>query len=423
MVHNLEKLSYQVLFSLAALTQIYFVMSGCLLTHSRKINAEQRSESWMILPSLFICRLGRVLPPIMMILGFTTTWYRHLGNGPLWNYYVGTAVRDCRQYWWSHLLFVNIFLPYTENRTCLYQTWQVSVEIHLYTIGLFIYLATRRRFRNLAFIIMFLVGLVGPALPVWLKDTEATVLISPEYIRRIESYEFRSIHSLPHNNLPGYVIGMCLGLYIYDAQRNDKKFPNRKILSLLTWMVIPATVLLFSISGKYFIGSHERAPLLFRMIFAAVHRPILAILYAFLVLSFVFKFNNFGSILADWSVWRIPSRLSYMVYIIHVNIIQYLLGTRTQLANASFINLVMNIMDVTCISFLLALPLYLLLEAPFTNVVKNLIHQKRLSKQDTKTDLQLLDIVDFENLHTNLPQKLYFSNSTEAEKKRKKKKQ
>ncbi|VVC94098.1 unnamed protein product [Leptidea sinapis] len=233
---------------------------------------------------------------------------------------------------------------------------------------------------------MILLGLVGPALTVWFKDTDATLLVNPEFIRGMGGNNVRYVHSLPYNSLAAYVIGICLGLYIYDAQRIDKKFPNRKVLSLLTWMVVPATVLLFSISGKYFFGSHERAPLLFRMIFAAMHRPIVASLYAFLVLSLVFKFNKFGSILADWSVWRIPSRLSYMVYITHVNIIQYLLGTRTQLANISFINFVMNFVGVTCISFLLALPLYLLLEAPFTNVVKTLTHQKLLSKQDTKKE-------------------------------------
>ncbi|VVC99656.1 unnamed protein product [Leptidea sinapis] len=95
----------------------------------------------------------------MMILGFTTTWFRHLGNGPLWNYYVSPAVSDCRRYWWSHLLFVNIFLPDTEDRACLIQSWHISVEIQLFTIGLFIYLATRKRFRRLAFTIMFLIGL------------------------------------------------------------------------------------------------------------------------------------------------------------------------------------------------------------------------------------------------------------------------
>ncbi|XP_050674609.1 uncharacterized protein LOC126972073 isoform X1 [Leptidea sinapis] len=383
---NLEKLSYQVVFSGPTLMQVYFMMSGCLLTHALQIGAEQISESWMIFPMALIYRLGRVLPALMMILGFTTTWFRHLGNGPLWNYYVSPAVSDCRRYWWSHLLFVNIFLPDTENRTCLYQTWNISVEIHLFAIGLFIYLATRTRFRSLAFTIMFLIGLVGPALHVWFKDVEATIMVNPEFVRRMMGDEFRNVHSLPHNNFSAYVIGMCLGLYIYDAQRNDKKFPNRKILSLLTWMVIPATVLLFSISGKYFVGSNERAPFLFRLIFAAAHRPILGILYAFLVFSFVFKFNNFASFLAGMSVWRIPSRLSYMVYIIHVNIISYVLGIRTQLDHAAFISLVMNIVGVTCISFLLALPLYLLLEAPFTNVVRTLVFGNRVSKQDIKKE-------------------------------------
>ncbi|XP_050668262.1 nose resistant to fluoxetine protein 6-like isoform X2 [Leptidea sinapis] len=233
---NFEKLSYQMVFSGGALIQVYFMMSGCLLTHALKIGAEQHRISWTIFPLILIYRLGRVLPAIMMILGFTTTWFRHLGNGPLWNYYVSPAVSDCRQYWWSHLLFVNIFLPDTEDRACLIQSWHISAEIHLFTIGLFIYLATRKRFRRLAFTIMFLIGLVAPALHVWFKDVEATLVIYPEFVRKLMSDEFRNVHSMPYNNLSAYVIGMCLGMYIYDAQRNDKQFPKSK--ASLAWGII-----------------------------------------------------------------------------------------------------------------------------------------------------------------------------------------
>ncbi|XP_050668259.1 nose resistant to fluoxetine protein 6-like isoform X2 [Leptidea sinapis] len=386
---NYDKLSYQMLFNGASLMQVYFMMSGCLLVHSLKISGEHHAETWTMFPLIIIYRLGRVLPAIMMILGFTTTWFRHLGNGPLWNYYVSPAVSDCRQYWWSHLLFVNILLPDTENRACILQSWHISAEIHLFTISLFIYLATRKRFRSLAFTIMFLIGLVGPALHVWFKDVEATLLIYPEFIRKLMSDEFRNVHSKPYNNMSAYVIGMCLGLYIYEAQRSNKKFNKSKLLSVLTLMVIPTTFLLFSSSGYYFFARNGQSPILGRMIYAAAHRPALALVYAFLVLSLVFDFNNFLSTFANWSAWRLPSRLTYMVYIVHITVIQYLLGSRTQLDHVAFMNIVMSVVGVSCISFLLALPLYLLLEAPFTNLVKTLAigdHSLSSTKQDSKKE-------------------------------------
>lgn len=68
----------------------------------------------------------RLSPALGMMIWFTSTWLRHLNSGPLWKRYITNSVTaDCQKYWWSHLLYVNNYVP--DNRNCAIQTWSVTM--------------------------------------------------------------------------------------------------------------------------------------------------------------------------------------------------------------------------------------------------------------------------------------------------------
>ncbi|VVC97900.1 unnamed protein product [Leptidea sinapis] len=372
---NYDRPFFQTLFSGMTFVHIYYIISGCLLIHTLKIEAEQQPESWAMFPFALIYRLGRLLPAVTVLIWFTSTWFRHAGSGPLWSYYVGPVVSDCRRYWWSHLLFINNFV--SNNIACGIQTWHVAAEVQMAIIALLLYLITRRRGRTAAFIGVLLVALVAPVLHVWLQDLEAILLLNPELYRTFVNAEMRGMHLFTQNNLLPFVVGVFLGDRIYHtpAAHIDGS-PRTKILSILTWATIPAIALLYYFTGLY-LFAEERASLPLRLLVAATHRPLVAVLFGFLLLSVVYKYDDTFSRIAEWSGWLVPSRLTFLVYIVHVDIVHYLLGIKTQLEHGSLFKNMTYHLGILVASFAMALPLYLVLEAPTTVFVNTCVSRLR----------------------------------------------
>ncbi|CAK1584092.1 unnamed protein product [Parnassius mnemosyne] len=72
----------------------------------------------------------------------------------------------------------------------------------------------------------------------------------------------------------------------------------------------------------------------------------------------------------EWDGWLVPSRLSYSVYLVHMNFVHALLGIRTQLSLVSLYNMLIIYFGVVVMSVMLALPFYLIVEAPMTGLLK-----------------------------------------------------
>ncbi|CAK1584082.1 unnamed protein product [Parnassius mnemosyne] len=123
----------------------------------------------------------RIVPAYAVVLFFTSTWFRHLGSGPLWKLFVTGIVNDCRKHWWQHLLFINNYTNKGDS-FCLMQTWHVATEMQLFIVGLVLHLVTRRCGRRILLAFMLLVGAVAPTIHVLLQDMDPFVIINPEYV-------------------------------------------------------------------------------------------------------------------------------------------------------------------------------------------------------------------------------------------------
>jgi hypothetical protein len=49
-----------------------------------------------------------------VVIAFVTSWYIHMGEGPMWNTLIGTEVEDCRRHWWINLLYFNNYFELEE---------------------------------------------------------------------------------------------------------------------------------------------------------------------------------------------------------------------------------------------------------------------------------------------------------------------
>lgn len=65
-----------------------------------------------------MCLIFRLTPALAVIVLFNATLYRHMGNGPLWGM-VESDVDNCRDYWWSALLYIQNYVN-PEKMVCYF---------------------------------------------------------------------------------------------------------------------------------------------------------------------------------------------------------------------------------------------------------------------------------------------------------------
>ncbi|CAH2042008.1 unnamed protein product, partial [Iphiclides podalirius] len=163
-------------------------------------------------------------------------------------------------------------------------------------------------------------------------------------------------------------------MWLVGCGYTDNPREIEKLSRCLAWCVVPAVVGLF-LTGNIFYGG-ERPSIVVRMAYAAVQRSAVGVLTAFMILSLVMRAEDFQRRILEWDGWVVPSRLSYCAFLLHVDIVHAMLGARSQLAHVSFLYVIINHLGIVTLSYLLAVPCYLMVEAPFTQLNKAIFEKK-----------------------------------------------
>ena len=59
---------------------------------------------------MYLHRYIRLTPALIAAVLFAISVYRYMGNGPMWKSYSDVAGMNCKNYWWSLLLYVQNYV-------------------------------------------------------------------------------------------------------------------------------------------------------------------------------------------------------------------------------------------------------------------------------------------------------------------------
>ncbi|XP_039759621.1 nose resistant to fluoxetine protein 6-like [Pararge aegeria] len=378
-----ESVALRITFSGLNVVQVFFFITGMLLTHSKQISAETHKVSWKMIPKTIFNRWWRLTPSAVMMVAFSATWMRHLGSGPLWKTVItGGTSGQCRRFFWAHLFYFNNYIP--EDTLCSLQTWYIATDMQIYIVGVITHFAIRNRsgcIKEITLTSLLLLSMASPALHVWWQDIEAFAMQTPELYRTISDVNFRNEHVLGHNNLSAFIIGLATGYLIYYLQQKKVEYPNFKIGRFLSWFTIP-TYLFLLYCGSLFYHDGKRPSLALRVLYAATNRAIIGLIATYVIVAVTLKFNGFTKALLEQPSWVVPSKLTYCVYLLHMLVLDYGLGVKTQLTPVSFFNTFFMTIGVFVASFVIAVPFHLLIEAPTNRLMKLSSNAKTVKKLD-----------------------------------------
>ncbi|KPJ10819.1 hypothetical protein RR48_01133 [Papilio machaon] len=157
-------------------------------------------------------------------------------------------------------------------------------------------------------------------------------------------------------------------LFAASWLRHTKSGPLWEKYRYVYWALLPACLVPMFL-GSVFYGP-TRHPVYLQLLYAVLSKPYFGLLVAIIIFGFVFKYENVYRGFFEWSNWRVLSRLSYCAFLVHFLIIRLYTASHTQLTHITAYTNVAMVTGFIISSFAIALPLWLLVEAPSTGLLQ-----------------------------------------------------
>ncbi|KAJ8716990.1 hypothetical protein PYW08_005389 [Mythimna loreyi] len=365
--------------------QTFFIISSFLLVYIWLCDSETRPLSWSMLPQQIIGRWLRLTPPYALVVGLTGTWFpRLVSGGPLWEKIIYKEARDCRHYWWSHILYINNYLDRTN---CMAQAWYMAADTQLYIFGVIIFLLCRTNLtRKVVLSLFFVVGIIVPMAHTYYHNLSGILVPYPETGLNIFVGDptFEEVFSKGHTNLVGCIIGMGLGYIIYYWQKaggDPKKFQKYRHL----YWSMPFLGILVCFSGFVFFAGGPPLPAYVHVLYAGLQKPAFGLTMATTIAGLVIQFEGLYRPFMEWQPFVYISRLSYSAFLIHIPFIRTDIASILSLQRINIIEKVPKVLTITVGVFIAAFFFCLMIEMPFANLVRELLKKPRTKEQNKET--------------------------------------
>jgi peptidoglycan/LPS O-acetylase OafA/YrhL len=201
----------------------FFYLGGFVLSYFLLIELE-KSKGRLRWGLLYLHRYLRIAPCLAFVIGFDYLIVPNLNSGPLWE---GTirSVRDCGQYWWSNLLFVNNLVPDGLGNDCVGVTWYLAADMQLFIIGpAIVYIYYRQKNKIIvwmSFLLIFIFNLILIYSIAYYYGYRVLVLDG-----RNET-QFYYFYIKPYIKFPVYFQGIISGIIFSSFDKISEKKENK----------------------------------------------------------------------------------------------------------------------------------------------------------------------------------------------------
>lgn len=344
----------------------FFFISGLLVTNSC-LKQLSKNNGKLDLFSFYFHRYLRMTPLMMVIILFSSTLLKYLGEGP--SFQESTIMFDswCQENGWLNALYLHNFIR--RENMCLGHTWYSAVDMQLFLFAPLLLVPLYKRPRvGLALIGVALLTSVSytafitisrnlPAVPYLMID-----IVSQESI----SEYYASIYIKPYARAGPYLVGMALG-YILFMREGGIRLTKKQAVLGWTLSTLANLGVLFAMLPVY---AGYSLPSSLAGIYSATSRVIWALSLAWMTFaSCAGRGGIIGSLLSakGWLPW---SRLSYAGYLIHPVIMAVFYGSQETTFEFSHLLMIYLILGNLILTYGISFFLSVLFELPFVQLEK-----------------------------------------------------
>ncbi|GIY90712.1 nose resistant to fluoxetine protein 6 [Caerostris darwini] len=352
--------------------------SSVISTWFNNIEFEAILNGWLSVSSFIFLRL---YPSVLLVLGvmFFLPW---LASGPFWAELPGVEVANCRQFWWTNLLFINNWRPMSEM--CMQHSWYISADMQLHIIAVFVLIALYRNAYVGFAMAFFLVlgGSLAVGIITYVNDYEPTILLSTINLKQMYRI-IEDIHVKTFTYFGPYCIGIGIGYLILKHPK-----ANLRLGAKLTGWLCACVLGLCSLYGTHSWNTGNFPSAEVTATYAALHRTAFIIALAWVTYMCITGKARTISRILEFSPFIIMSRLTFMTYLVQGPVIWTRYGSVKERIFYSHYNMLYEYIGNIVLSLSVAFVGHLLVEAPFANLERLLFsNSKQLYSKDSSNVL------------------------------------
>ncbi|XP_045494785.1 O-acyltransferase like protein-like [Colias croceus] len=342
----------------------FFLMTGLLLVYT----SIGRMKSMQLLKGLhmfYIQRILRLFPLLGAIILLEASFFHRITDGPFWMS-VATNTDRCRTNWWSTLLYIQNYVHPIE--TCIEHSWYLAIDMQLHIISplvLFWVLSGKRK--------LIWTGLLGGLLAILTASTIFNFMLNMQSsnasIIRVEEmdYYMTNYYKNTLTRASPFFYGMILGYILSELK--GQKVKIRWYVAGIFWIVslgMFAVIFYFT----YRIMQLDWNNQLFDNLFNSFSRTIWSLALSWLIFACVHGYGGPINWFLSLPMWKLPSRISYAMYLYHYSILFIAAGTKTEPFYFTPEKALFNTLAHFSFSFLICFALTVVIDAPFSTLTK-----------------------------------------------------
>ncbi|XP_063383620.1 nose resistant to fluoxetine protein 6-like [Cydia fagiglandana] len=369
----------------------FFLLSGLLIVYT-SVGKISPKGLFKTIHLFYLHRLLRMFPILATAVFLQASLFNHLADGPEW-YIIVDKVERCRTYWWSTLFYVQNYLTQT---WCIGHTWYLAVDVQLHILSpliLFWVLGKRRS----AWIALTLVMLIVMAVSTtyqrrspppryasatynYLNKFPAAMFvptISPEDSFRYSRYYY--INTL--TRCSPFFVGMLFG-YLLNIFKS-------KEVHMAKWFVALCWASSFVVSAGIIYSSYPILQMdwdspFWDGIINSFARPGWAVCLGWMIFACTHGYGGPVNWLLSLRMWKLPSRLSYAMYIFHYPIMIIVNTTSVSASYFSVERFFFRFLAHLVSTFIIAFTVTVLIDSPFSTLIKLSIGRSKTEMVKTK---------------------------------------
>ena len=367
----------------------FFWVSGFLMSYLfiLEVNKAQTFPVWKIC-LVYIHRYLRITPVYAFCTMFFWSMLRYIGNGPVW-FHTDEFLGNCEDYWYTNLMYVQNFIPgYREM--CHRVSWFLAVQMQLFIVSPIILLIYIKVSRWAGWVIVFVLCC---------NNIVIGGIVSHRYgfgVFTTNEEDFNDrYYYMPYTRAAPYLLGIACGFVLYTYRKHQEGgeiydgFALFIARALGNWRVRLGSLGLgvglygYLVYGQYefYINPLENEDdegwTRFRIdIFIAFERVVFGCLMSFIFLPMMLGYFRPITAFLSLSIWGFLSKFTFVVYLIHVYIMEIILRSQKDVMRLNEYNAIRDTLYIFSVCVVAAVPIILLIEMPALNLETILFHRK-----------------------------------------------
>ncbi|CAL8086694.1 unnamed protein product [Orchesella dallaii] len=317
MIQVYPKWSMYLVFTAHFASDTFFTVSGLLLTY-RTLASLEKKES-ILKP--FFRRLFRFLPAYAIVIFTSATIIPFFREH---NYVLHSNANNCRENWWTNLLFINNIVLSKSSTACHQETWYLAADMQFYVVSLvLIYLLWASSKIGLAAIFGLLLAAI--AFPTAFTATNELI---PSPVKLIfqsltpsEVDEYVDFYIKPWNRGEPYLVGILGGYFLHH--HNTKNLQTKKVpaaFPVVGW-TLSSLVALALIYGLHIAHNAEDVvPKAEAAVYGGLHSLCWSCIVVWTVIACSLGCGGWINDLLAWNVFLPLSRLTFCIFIVCTNV-------------------------------------------------------------------------------------------------------